>query len=267
MRDSNSRCPFPDTRSFQDRAIDHSANFPGVPVDLIPYLQAHLRFILAFFLNYQHMIWERVDSNHHYQTESNRLSTAVPTTNGALSTEVVGFEPTVPITEHGILAGFCDNPLCHTSKIGNYIPNARYRFCPCQCLLVRQVSSLAESSGIIFPHKEELEWSDLNRWSHGYRPCALNQTMLHSIGCPWWGMIPLSIDLRFRTRRTLMRENLISVGSAHLSKTTLSSWTLFYRTNGKGNGSTRNRTVTSCSSDIRADQPTPCPHYEKSEDF
>jgi hypothetical protein len=41
--------------------------------------------------------------------------------------------------------------------------------------------------------------------------------------CPWWGTIPLSIDLRFRTRRTLTRENLISVGSAHLSKTTLSS--------------------------------------------
>lgn len=25
-------------------------------------------------------------------------------------TEVVGFEPTVPITRHGILAGFCDKP-------------------------------------------------------------------------------------------------------------------------------------------------------------
>ena len=32
-------------------------------------------------------------------------------------TEVVGFEPTVPITWHGILAGFCNKPLCHTSKV------------------------------------------------------------------------------------------------------------------------------------------------------
>ena len=35
----------------------------------------------------------------------------------ALSTEVVGFEPTVPITWHGILAGFCNKPLCHTSNV------------------------------------------------------------------------------------------------------------------------------------------------------
>ena len=34
-----------------------------------------------------------------------------------LPTEVVGFEPTVPITRHGILAGFCNKPLCHTSNV------------------------------------------------------------------------------------------------------------------------------------------------------
>ena len=50
------------------------------------------------------------------------------------------------------------------------------------------------------------------------------------------------LDVSYKKEDDLMREVLISVGSAHLSKTTLSSWTLCYRTNGKGKWNGKNRT-------------------------
>lgn len=84
------------------------------------------------------------------------------------------------------------------------------------------------------PRRKMLGSNQRRFYPHGLANRCINHSANLPFVYPWWGMIPLFIDLMFHTRSNLTRGILISVGSAHLSKTTLSSWTLCYRPNGKG---------------------------------